>query len=134
MKYFEVLDETSVLFEKVLGSTSIPNWVEFKVLGNNDMKDVYQVKKLSELYEFIADGMNIVVVINEEIFDQLTEDQKTLLFEEALSGVLVSESDKISLEGFDFNTYGGMLFKHGLYKMVTLKESIKSLFDIKKLN
>jgi hypothetical protein len=132
-KFLEINDDVQKLFDEVLSNTSIPQWVEFKVLANNSQKDIYVVKKLSELYEYIADGTQIVILINEEIFEQLEYNQKKILIEEMLTGVNVNpDNDKISLDSFDFTTYSGMLNKYGTEDMIRLKESLRSLFDQKK--
>ena len=132
-KFVEVLEETQTMFNSVLDTTSIPQWVDFKLLSNNDQKELYVVKKLSELFEVLTDGLSIVIIINEEIFDSLEDKQKVLIFEEALTGVFVNpENDKISIEKYDFSTYSGMLEKHGDQTMIRLKESINALYNEKK--
>ena len=130
MATFRKIDEDNEkIFDSVKEESSIPRWVEFGVFANDDLKELYQVKKMSDFNEFISDGLNIAVIINEEIFDQLPEEDKKLALEEALAGVKVDENDKISVEKFDFTTYTGMLQKHGDEKMIRLNESIKALFD-----
>ena len=52
--YRQVSDETEKLFYGVLDNTAIPNWVEFKLLANDDLKELYQVRKLSELFEYLV--------------------------------------------------------------------------------
>lgn len=132
-KFVEVMEETQELFNNVLESTSIPQWVEFKLLSNNNQNELYVVKKISELFEVLTDGLSVVIVINEEIFDQLDDEQKVLVFEEALTGINVNnDTNKISIEKYDFSTYSGMLQKHGDKSMVQLKESIITLFQQKK--
>jgi len=130
--YRQVSDETEKLFYGVLDNTAIPNWVEFKLLANDDLKELYQVRKLSELFEYLADGTNIAVVLNEEIFDELEEEVQKKVVEEALGGVIVDENDKIKLQAFDFTTFSGFLEKHGADDVILMKLSIQSLFDQKK--
>lgn len=132
-KFVEVSEETQGLFDSVLDSTSIPQWVDFKLLANNSQNELYIVKKLSELFEVLTDGLSIVVILNEEIFDSLEDGQKLLVFEEALTGVVVNpDNDKISIEKYDFSTYSGMLQKHGDGNMIRLKETIITLYNEKK--
>jgi len=130
-EFREVADETKDLFHEVLDGTGIPQWVEFALLANDDLKEIYQVRKLGDLFEFLADGTNVAVVINEEIFDQLTPELKNLVFVEALGGVVVDDNDRIKIEPYDFTTYTGFLAKYGNEQVITFKESIKSLFDAK---
>ena len=51
---------------------------------------------------------------------------------ECLAGVSVSESDVVSLERPNFNTFTGVLQKYGYESVIQLNESIESLFDEKK--
>lgn len=131
-KFFEITEENVVLFNKVLDETSIPHWIEFKLLGNNNQKKLYEVRKLSELYEFISDGTQVVIIINEDIFDQLPDDMKELTYHELLAGIHLNDSDKILIDEYDFKTYSGVLTKYGSDEMIKYKESIISLFDKKR--
>ena len=81
----------------------------------------------------LTDGINFVVVVNEEIFDQLSDEQQRLIFHECLAGVgYDSEKDVITFDKPDFSTFTGLLEKFGHNDIIVLKESIKSLYDEKK--
>lgn len=132
MNYEEVDEETQSLFDEILGTTSIVKWLQFRVFHSSKLKELYKVQKMNDLVETLSDGVNIVVTINGEIFDQLTDLQKRLAFEEALTCVAVDpDSDKVSITQYDFQTHTGFLQKHGDQTVITLKESIKSLFEQK---
>ncbi len=117
------------LFDKVKESTSIPHWVEFELLINNKLKDVYKIVKLNDLIGALTEGMNFVVVVNEEIIEQLPVELQEILLVESLAGVFISESDAISLEKPNFSTFTGVLQKYGHDKIIMMKESVKSLYD-----
>ena len=131
-KFEAVSEETKKLFVDVHSNTNIPQWVEFEMLSNNKQKQLYRITKLNDLVETITEGINFVIVINEEIFDQLTEDQKRIALDECLAGVHVTENEAVSLEKPDFSTYRGVLQKYGDSEIIVLHESIKSLYDKKK--
>lgn len=132
-KYTELSQENKDLFEKVLDGTSIPSWVIFKTLANNKQKEIYKINKANDVVEIITDGINFIIILNEEIFDELTEEQKTCIIDECLAGVVYDgEKDTISLNKPDFTTYSGILTKYGHDDIITLNESIKSLYDAKK--
>lgn len=120
------------LFEEVRNKTSIPHWVMFEVLSNDKQKELYKITKLNDVVEVLTEGVNFAVVFNEEILDGLPADMQEMAIQECLAGVSVSESDAVSLDKPDFNTFTGMLVRHGHDSMITLHESIKSLFDAKK--
>jgi len=133
MAKFEVVsEETKKMFIEVHENTNIPHWVEFEILGNDKQKQLYKIMKLNDLVETITDGINFVIVINEVIFDQLTEEQKRIALNECLAGVSVSDNEAVSLEKPDFSTYRGVLQKYGHEEIIVLHESVKSLYDKQK--
>lgn len=131
--YRELSEENKNLFEEVLNETSIPSWVSFGYLANDSQKDVYKINKASDVIEKLTDGINFVVIINEEIFDQLDHGQQKKIIHECLAGIVYdSEKDNIIFNKPDFLTYTGLLNKFGHEEIIKLKESIKSLYDLKK--
>lgn len=132
VKFEEPSDDVIEVFEKVKKSKLIPDWVQFEVLVNNKMKQVYKIMKMSDLVETLSKGVNFAVIINEEIFDGLTDEQQEMLMDECIAGVGVSETDTLMLDKPDINTYTGVLQRYGHDSVITLHESIKSLFDKKK--
>lgn len=132
-KYVAISEENEKLFYEVLDETTIPQWVEIKVLGCEKQKEIYKISKASDILEVLTEGINFVVVINEGIFDQLTDEQQKMVLIECLAGVSFdSEKDVISLAKHDFTTHSGVLQRFGHEEIITLKESIKSLYDAKK--
>lgn len=125
-------EDVVTLFEEVRNKTSIPHWVMFEVLCNNKQKELYKITKLNDVVEVLTEGVNFSVVLNEEIFDELPSEMQEMAIEECLAGVSVSDSDAISLEKPNFNTHTGVLQKFGHESVITLHESIKSLYDAKK--
>ena len=131
--YEKVFDETKDVFDDVLSKTSIPDWVNIELLSNNNLKEIFQVKRLSDLFETLTNGTNLVILVNEEIFDELSDELKKLVFEEALAGISVDfESGVISLNKHDFSTFSGFLEKYGANEIIRYKESVKSVYDKKK--
>lgn len=130
-KFSEISDEFKSMFEEEVESTTIPNWVRFTLATNNKMKDLYQTRKFDELIEMLTQ-YDIAVVINEDIFFQLDVEQQRIVIKEILHGVVIDvENDKITLEKPNFTTYSGLLAKIGSEKMISLKESVESLFRAK---
>lgn len=128
-----VNEEVKETFNKVLNETSIPEWVNFEILANDKQKEVYVIKKSNDLIEHLTDGINFVVILNEEIFDQLPDHQQEMLLKECLAGVTVDfDKDTVALEKPNFTTYGSILRSYGHEDVIALKESVKSLYDAKK--
>jgi hypothetical protein len=131
-KFEKASEDAEKFFEEVREKTTIPQWIEFRVLCNNKQKIPVDVKKNSDLVEVLTEGVNFAVIFNEEIFDQLPDDMKEIAVVEKLAGVSVDDNDKISLVKEDFNTYTGVLQKYGDAPIIRFKESVKSLYDKKK--
>lgn len=132
-KFEEASEDVVKLFDEVRDKTTIPQWVEFKVLCNNKQKkEPIKLVKSNELVETLSAGINFAVVINEEIFSELPEDMQEMAIDECLAGVGVSDTDVLTTEKPDFNTHTGVLQKYGDTPIITLHESIKSLYDAKK--
>lgn len=131
-KYEKVSEEIQMKFDEIFETKNIPNWIQIELLCNSKQKQLYRVNKLNDMVEKLTDGINFVISINEEIFDQLPDDFKNIVFDECLAGISVSEKDVAQLEAPDFSTYTGVLQKYGHESIISLKESVKSLFDAKK--
>ena len=130
-KFSEISDEFKSMFEEEVSLTTIPNWVRFTLAANNKMKDLYQIRKFDELIEMLTQ-YDVAVVVNEDILFQLEEEQQRIVIKEILHGIVVdNENDKISIEKPNFTTYSGLLAKIGSEKMISLKESVESLFRTK---
>ena len=125
-------EEMENLFDKVKNSTTIKDWLVFEVLCNNKQKELCKIVKVNEIVEVLTGGVNFAVVINEDIFDQLSDEMKETAIIECLAGVVVDGNDKITLEKPNFSTYRGVLEKYGHDPIIVLHESIKSLYDAQK--
>jgi hypothetical protein len=131
-KFEKASEDAEKFFDEIREKTTIPQWIEFRVLCNNKQKIPVDIKKNSDLVEVLTEGVNFAVIFNEEVFDQLPDDMKEIAVAEKLAGVNVDDNDKITLVKEDFNTYTGVLQKYGDAPILRFKESVKSLYDAKK--
>lgn len=132
-KFVEASKDVVKIFDEVRDKTSIPQWVEFRVLCNNKQKkDVCKPIKQNDLQQMLSEGVNFAVIINENIFNELLDDMQRIAIDECLAGVTVSDSDTVGYEKPDFRTYTGVLQKYGDTPTLALHESIKSLYDAQK--
>jgi len=124
--------ELELLFDEVRDKTSIPHWVEFKVLENNKQKELLKLVKANDLVVLLSEGLNFAVIVNVDIFTQLPEEMQMIAFDELLAGIHVSDTDKLLVDKPDINTYSGVLAKYGDADIIKYHESVISLFDAKK--
>lgn len=129
MKLDGVLKETEDLFSSVLDATSIPKSIRFELIASNDMKEVGKVSKANEILKYMTE-IDIVVLINETIFDKLGDDQKKMVIEELLAQVFWdSNSGKIKLIKPDVNTFSLLIKKYGIDFYLGVKDSIASVLN-----
>lgn len=132
-KFQEASDDVIKIFDEIREKTSIPQWVEFRVLCNNKQKkEVCKPIKQNDLQQLLSEGVNFAIIINEDIFNQLPDNMKRLAIDECLAGVTVSDTDAVGYDKPDFNTYTGVLQKYGDNPTIAMHESVKSLYDVQK--
>ena len=131
-KFEEISPEIEEIFYEVRNNTTLPLWVEFKVLCNNKQNTVCKIVKANDLIQTLT-KFDFIVTINEDVFDRLPDDMQKIAIDECLAGAHVNDNDGISLNKEDFNTHTGVLQKYGDEKIIQLHESIKSLYEEQKL-
>ncbi|MFW5847352.1 MAG: hypothetical protein ACOCVF_00335 [bacterium] len=125
-KYSIATEDLENFFYSVKEITSIPEFVEFKVLVNDKQKTLFKIQKLNDLMGTITEGIDYAVIINERLYNEVPEETARLAMEEELTGVTVSETDTLGYEQGDFVTHTGFLMKYGNEAVVRLKEVIRS--------
>lgn len=136
-KYVLVDDSTKEFFTAALKNAELLSMVKVDVLVNNNQKELYKVMKANDLARFYSIEYNnqdveIIVTINEEIFNDLEEEQKQIIVDEAVTTISVNlESGSISLTKPDVKTFSGVLRKYGYDKYERVMESVRSLYQQK---
>lgn len=128
-KYEQPFEETTDLFNELIERAGMKDSVNITILTNNKAKDIFKVNKANELLKYRT-GDDIIIVLNEKIFDQLTDEQRTIVAEESLAGIHYDmEKDKVVITKADVITFSGLLAKYGFDTWNVLKESIKTLYS-----
>jgi len=130
-KWGEPSNETFNEINEVLINSGLDNLINTKIIVNDEQKKkVILVKKTAPAIKF-AFNYELLLIVNESIFDDLPPLQKRLCIEEALSGTHHNGTNVV-VGTPDINTYKGFLQKHGYEKFEVLEESIKSLYETQK--
>lgn len=133
-KWGEPSEETIKAFNDVLLRTNLENFINIKIIVNDDQKEVGKIKKLTPDIKF-ALGDDLLIIVNEVILDQLPEVQKNMYIDELLCGVTFdAENERLNIGVPDVKTHSGFLQKYGYEKYEVMVESIKSLYDKEKEN
>ena len=133
-KFEEVFEDTLGLFNKHIENSSIPRAVRIKILSNESIKKGFgNVSKTQEFVKFMTD-YDVIIQINEPIFDQLEDNQKEYVVKDLLAKVFYdSDKDKVSILPHDITTFSGVLSKYDINTYLSIKESIVTLLEQKQI-
>jgi hypothetical protein len=128
-KYEEPFEDTQSLFNEVIETTGLNNYMNINVLADNKAKDIFKVNKSNELLKYRT-GDDVNIILNESIFDKLTNEQKRIVVEEAIAYISFdTEKDKVVITKPDFIAHSGILRKHTFNTVEVVRESVKTLYQ-----
>ena len=131
-KYEEPFEDTQAIFDTVIDNAGLKDVVNISVLSNNRAKEIFKVNKASDLLKYRT-GDDVFIIINEKVFEQLTDEQKMIVAEEAVAYVAYDfENDKLVITPPDFSAHSGILRKHNYPIIEVLRESIKTIYQAEK--
>jgi hypothetical protein len=131
-KYTEPFDETREVFEEVITTQMLDLNVNFKILADNRQKDIYKIFKANDLVKHMTNN-DVVIVVNEAIYDKLDSAQQHMVAEEATAGIHYDlEKEKLIIKKGDVQTHFGILKKFGADKYLNLHETINMLYSQEK--
>jgi hypothetical protein len=133
-KFEEVYEDTLELFQKHIEQSHIPRMVKFKILSNEGVKKEFgKVSKTSDIVKFMTD-YDIVIQVNEPIFDQLEDNQKEYVVKDLLAQIVYDmDKDKISIVSHDITTFSGVLRQYDIDTYLSIKESMITLLEQRKI-
>lgn len=133
-KFEEVYEETLDIFKKYVNQSGIPTFVNIKILSNSNIKDFGAVTKSQDIIKFMTD-YDVIIQINEPIFDKLEEEQKTYVVKDLLARIVYdSDKDKVCVNQPDVSTFSGVLRQYDIDTYLGIKESIVTLLEQKKID
>lgn len=133
-KFEEVYEETMTLFRRAIEDSHIPGFLRLKVLSNEGLKDCPgKVSKAQDIIKFMT-NYDVIVQINEPIFDQLGDDQKNYIVKDLLAQVHYDmDKEKLSIKKPDVSTFSGVLRQYDIDTYMGIKDSIATLLEEKKI-
>jgi hypothetical protein len=131
-KFEEPFEDTQDLYSEIIKTAGLDQYVNITILVNNKAKEIFKINKANELLKYRT-GDDIIIVLNEKIFEGLTDDQRRIVVEESLASIHYDmENDKLIISKPDVVTFSGVLAKHTFDKWEALRESIKTLYAAEK--
>jgi hypothetical protein len=132
-KFEEVYEDTLKLFNLHMGNSNIPTLVKIKVLSNEGIKELPgKVSKAADIVKFMT-KYDVIIQINEPIFDQLGDDQKDYIVKDLLAQIYYDmDKDSLTILKPDVSTFSGVLRQYDIDKYMGIKDTISSLIAKKK--
>lgn len=126
-KYEEVFEDTQALFDNFIAQIDNLREVNIKILAQNSLKEIGKVVKANDLVRHMT-SEDIIILLNETIFEQLEDEQKLMVIEELIAQVYYDdEKSKVTIIKPDLTTFSLLLVKYGTEKYLRLRESIKAV-------
>lgn len=125
--------DTVDMFNAKIVEVGLDRVMNISILTDNKLKPLpYAVKRTSDT-ERLKSNDDVNILINEDVFDQLTPDLQNLVIVEALAYISFdSEKDKIVITQPDFKAHTMVMSKETTEEVVRLRESVKSILQAKK--
>lgn len=131
-KFTELYEDIEKLFRDGINLIETLREVNITILANDRAKDIFKVTKANDLLKFRT-GDDVVIVLNQKIFEQLPLPQQLIIVEEALAYISFdSENDKVVITSPDFEAHSGILRKHTFATIEVVRESVKTLYQAEK--
>lgn len=115
--FYELDSTTEEQFVEIFNKKSFPVNIKFLFQGNSKQKQMIKVSKIPDQYAFSL-KKELLVSINEDLFDVFDEDSITILIEQEIDKININmESGKIKLVSTDLNTFSSIVNKWGVDKV-----------------
>ncbi len=131
-KFDEPFEDTQALYDEKIKAIGLDQFINITVVVNNTAKDLFKVNKANDLLKYRT-GDDILIVLNEKIFEQLTDAQKHIVVEDSLASIHYdTEKDRLVITKPDVIAYSGILSKFTFETWNVVRESIKTIYAAEK--
>jgi hypothetical protein len=131
-KFDEPFEDTQALYDEKIQAVGLDQFINITVVVNNTAKELFKVNKANDLLKYRT-GDDVLIVLNEKIFEQLTDAQKHIVVEDSLASIhFDTEKDRLIITKPDVIAYSGVLSKFTFETWNVVRESIKTLYAAEK--
>lgn len=131
-KFDEPFEDTQALYDEKIKAVGLDQYINITVVVNNTAKELFKVNKANDLLKYRT-GDDVLIVLNEKIFEQLTDAQKHIVVEDSLASIhFDTEKDRLVITKPDVIAYSGILSKFTFETWNVVRESIKTLYAAEK--
>lgn len=115
--FYELSEETTGKFFEIFNKKSFPLSVKFQFIGDEKQKELIKISIINPKFAFLL-NKEILVSINEAIFDAFDEESVTILMEQEIDKIYINiETGKMKLIKTDLNTFSSLVNKYGVEKV-----------------
>lgn len=131
-KFDEPFEDTQALYDEKIKAVGLDQFINITVVVNNTAKELFKVNKANDLLKYRT-GDDVLIVLNEKIFEQLTDAQKHIVVEDSLASIhFDTEKDRLIITKPDVIAYSGILSKFTFETWNVVRKSIKTLYAAEK--
>ena len=131
-KFDEPFEDTQALYDEKIQAVGLDQFINITVVVNNTAKELFKVNKANDLLKYRT-GDDVLIVLNEKIFEKLTDAQKHIVVEDSLASIhFDTEKDRLIITKPDVIAYSGILSKFTFETWNVVRESIKTLYAAEK--
>lgn len=125
-EYLDPFPSTTEAFDKVIAETGLDQYINIVILADNKAKKIFVVKKATPIHKHRVDD-DVIIVLNEFVFDKLSEAQRLIVIEDAISRISFSD-DKLAITTPDVVVNKLVLTKHGVEDYFALQDTINLIY------
>ena len=134
-KFYQTDEDIREHFMSIFNTKSFPTNVKFQFIGSKKQKELIKLKKVADDYSFLMDGKELMVTINEDVYQVMDDEIISILFETAIESINIKlETGKITLTKPPIQTYASMVNKYGVDKIGRANQVVDLLDDQKNDN
>jgi hypothetical protein len=128
-KFETPFEDTKKIFDELILKYQLDNYVNITLVVNNRLPKLFDPKKSDDLKKYQT-GIDLTIVLNEDVFDKFNDYQKIIAADNILAGIYYdTEKDKLIIKKEDFSMFSGIISKYGFetcLKLDTLSKLILS--------
>ncbi len=131
-KYFDLSEDLEAYFTRAFSTAGLERVVNLRVIGCENQKTVYTPpKRVTGVYNFLTKE-DVVITVNEQIFEMLEEQHRVIIAEEAIAHVGYDfEKDKLLIAKPDFYAFSGQITKYTYNEVKRCKDVLNALYSQK---
>lgn len=130
-KFYELSENVITTFKEIYEKKAFPINIGFGFYGKAKQKQLIVLKVLSDEDRYLH-NKDVLVKVNEDVFDKFDEEAIKILIEQEMDKIFVDgNSGKIKTIKPDLNTFSGIVNKYGIEK-VARANSVENLYDQQK--